>query len=140
MQDKDTNTLQTLLEAVLEMREHPEAKDCIEYVCVFLNDIYNDDILRGCTISWDDTTKGFLLLWDDTLPKYLFKADILICKDYYHYNFILRDKYGNYLGSDGTFNSIDNYCGYNWLTGECDQHKGKPFWRNVINHLEEVYG
>ena len=95
MQNNNSYILHTLLTAVLELKEHSEAKDCIVYVNDFLNHISNENILKGCSISWDDTNTGFLLLWDDVLPKYLFKADLLVCKDYYHYNFIIRDREGN---------------------------------------------
>ena len=115
--------LKILFNAVLELEKHPEAKDCIGYVNGFLSHISNDDILKGCSISWDDANKGYLMVWDDILPKYIFKADMLVCEDYYHYNFIIRDSDGYYLGSDGTYNRIYN----------------KPFWRDIIGHLSEVY-
>lgn len=107
---------------VLELKENPEAKDCIEYVADLLNSISNDNILKGCSISWDDANKGFLLVRDDILPKYIFKADIIICKDYYHYSFIIRDRDGNYLGSS----QLDNF----------PEHTS---WQDITSHLEEVY-
>lgn len=131
--------LQTFLKAALEQKGHPEAKDCFEYVNEFLDNIYNEEILKGCSISWDDTNKGFLLVWEDILAKYLFMADLLICKDYYHYNFVIRDRDGNYLGSDGISSQIVDFDGYNWLTGENGHHKGKPFWTDIVSHLEEVF-
>lgn len=139
MQNNNSYILHTLLTAVLELKEHSEAKDCIVYVNDFLNHISNENILKGCSISWDDTNTGFLLLWDDVLPKYLFKADLLVCKDYYHYNFIIRDREGNYLGSDGVYNGIRDWDGFSFLTGERGHHKGKPFWMDIVDHLEEVY-
>lgn len=140
MNTNKSYTLQTLLKAILEMKEYPEAKECIEYVCEFLNNIYNEEILKECSISWDDTNNGFLLVWDNALPRHLFKADVLICKDYYHYNFIIRDNDGNYLDSDGVSGQIVDFDGYNWLTGEYGHHIVKPFWNNIVNHLEEVFG
>lgn len=138
-----TNTkpyiLKTLLTAILELKEHPEAKDCIEYVDDFLSHITNEDILKGCSVSWDDANKGFLLLWDDVLAKYNFKADIMVCKDYYHYSFIVRDRDGNYLDSGGESNEIKDWDGFSCLTGEHGHHKDKPFWRDIVDHLEEVY-
>ena len=89
--------LQTLFKAILELKEHPEAKECIEYVNDFLNNINNEEILKQCSISWDNKNIGFLLVWDVVLPKYLFKADMIICKDYYHYHFIIRDREGKFL-------------------------------------------
>lgn len=139
MQNNKPYILHTLLTAVLELKEHPEAKECIEYLNYFLEHISNEDILKGCSISWDDTNKGFLLLWDDILPKYLFKADLLVCNDYVHYNFVIRDRDGNYLGSDGVYEQIRDWDGFNFLTGERGHHKGQPFWRGIVDHLEEVY-
>lgn len=141
MNSHSNNILQILFNAILELKEQPEAKECIEYVNDFLNHISNENILNRCSISWDDTNKGFLLLWDDVLPNYLFKADIMICKDYYHYNFEIRDRDGNYLGSDVMSGhlSLEPYYGHSWLEEGNGPHYDKPFWRNIVSHLEEVY-
>ena len=131
--------LQTLFKAIRELKEHPEAKECIEYVNDFLNNINNEEILKQCSISWDNKNIGFLLVWDVVLPKYLFKADMIICKDYYHYHFIIRDREGKYLGSDGISGEIVNFDGFDWNSGEYGYHKTKPFWTDIVGHLEEVF-
>lgn len=59
MPNTKSYSLRTLLAAVLVLKEHPKALECIEFVNDFINNIYNDDIFRGCSVSWDDTNNGF---------------------------------------------------------------------------------
>lgn len=140
MLNTKTYSLRALFAAVLVLKEHPKAVECIEFVNGFINNICNDDILKGCSVSRDDTNNGYVLQWDDVLPKYLFNADILVCKDYYHYNYVVRDRDGNYIESSGEYDQLNDFDSYNWLSGKVEHYKGEPFWRGIVDHLEKVYG
>lgn len=136
MQNNKSYILQTFFKAVLELKEHPEAKDCVEFVDDFLDHISNENILRGCSISWDDTNKGILLLWDDTLPKYVFKAELLVSKDYANYHYDIRDIDGNYLDSSG--GDTEPYL-HERIGGENKVQCPEYFWKYIVQQMEMMY-